>query len=1662
VNKKRQDASGLTASSSANTQWTDEELSATPKTSNRARYLSRKKKREEKDIPKLVAKYSKKEWTAHEKAFMEKHGPQSGLPSTVLSDLYRITRSFDNFPPATIAYVERVVLSVYLLSKASDVPQALAQITLFLNDMTGSSVALRAKDFLSLLLSQTNLQEMDDLPGCNTANRNDDCDAQSGSVSYLLDALNSISENWSLIRDHPLKKHICLLCTALVSAGVCSSDKFDWTVGKVRIFSGIVQSRFLNAKDLLDAVLEVLKYTLEAGITFFKTGDWHSLFVQPAEETLDMETELIFLETSLQHVRAGRLKEFTGLADNDYLRRVEKAHRSYDALYRAMPRGPQRVSVEKDLVRLTKVRETFRGIKLGDAQRMCPFGIKIDGSSGVGKSLIMNILVRAVLKAYDLDASDEVICFLSGNDKFDSNYRSDHNAAILDDAVNTKKDFVHESPLWQIIRFVNNQPETALKADVELKGIVPLLVQVFGCTTNVEDLDVEDYTNAAASILRRFGVHITMSVRPEFQATDVDGKKCTRIDPERVNAHYTNADGVLELPEIQDVQDFDVYEYVEVDYDGPPKTRVIKSYFEYNGKPTKKLNVYELIDFVIIRALLHKKNQDIYLENHRNRTLTLCEGCKRPQQVCKALCLCNPPIMSIPPPMDVQSGVRDAFSSTLACVKSKTRRAIDKMDMLSLEDLCQVYETRNAHLYYWLGERVFSVCDGTILQGAATLARDVFGDRRLVSVIGQSILISIVLLFVSLFFPPMLLVLIMYWTITLKILKEIEVEVVESFRERGHVYSTMRESILEKTRRTILIGGITASMMLGIVILVKKYYERGFVPQGNINPASQKEIDERDKEKVDWAESWISPLPGTQKQRAQTIEQAVGRLKESVVFLSYCPVLKKDIMKEPGPMDHEMVAWMPDSCKLILPWHAFFPENNTSAIPYVELRCYARFREDGKISSQMLLTIPFSRVSHANGTDLCLAHVPRIGSRKSLWWMLPSGPVGTNQARMVTINKKGERSDFNCHVEDKIVKHKMSRPFQGGMSVLPRGTSVGLCVSPLVSTGRANQIVGFHVAGRTGTPVGMYALYTQEMYELDLERLNSLSNVVNIAQEGEIMDPQVGVPIMQVGPVHPKCPTQFLTDKNVLKVFGPCVGRSSARSSMLVTPISPLVEEIFDAPRLHDRPPEINHWRHYQRWTAAASTISGTIPIHLLDISVNDYMRPLVKKMWDYPLVRKEIRPLTIMESLVGRDGVRFIDRMPFSTSVGFPEGGPKSRVVKDADPEKYPGFSAPVELDQKYLDEYDRCNTLLRSGVRVHAIFSAHLKDEPVKIGKDKVRVFNAVNIVFSMLVRTYYLPVLRFISLFPLDSECCVGLNVEGPEWDTFVRHIEKFGADRCFGLDYKGYDTTVPVEVTEAMLSIMINFARMSGNYSEDDLRAMSSIATEVMFPTVALNGTLIELMCVWISGINLTAHGGSIQNSLLLRSFFYGVRESVNLSTNIPFRSVVAAGTLGDDLKSTVKRGHDYFNMKDYHDWLLTKGMETTMPDKTAEIIPFMMSKDCDFLKRITTWDEERGVYVAALDEESIFKRLHVIRSPTDKSMDEQIVENIGTCMRDWAFYPREIYNTRQMQMYQLLARSGYVVPDVRKHYSVLIAEWLDKYMAISTDSSGNSDTTISSL
>jgi hypothetical protein len=791
--------------------------------------------------------------------------------------------------------------------------------------------------------------------------------------------------------------------------------------------------------------------------------------------------------------------------------------------------------------------------------------------------------------------------------------------------------------------------------------------------------------------------------------------------------------------------------------------------------------------------------------------------------------------------------------------------------------------------------------------------------------------------------------------------------------------------------------------------------------QGNLQPSSMEEIDKRDAEVNPWAEVVVAPMPVSRKSMTTTPEELCNLVRNNLCHISF----------EVDGTHYDCNAFFPKSNAAIVPNHMWLKD--TLKVKFMR-------HSEKTVGGNFTCVISKEHSYHIPETDLSVVWVPNGGDWKDLTCYFPKERFGDCPFKMIYRDETGSVKEWQSRMYPKQVR-SVAAKFFGAQYDLPVATFFGLCMAPLVTETKGTCIGGFHLGGYTNTQRGISGYCSVQQLEDALTALAGKPGVVLGKSAGTLPKKQYGIEYYEGSQIHPKSPLHFLPLGANCKAYGSVKGRAKYHSEVVETPISKVVEKYCGVANKWCGPKFNTGWP-WQASLQFSSKPSCGVEGKALSFAVQDYSTQISKLLDRVPRLINELKPLKDMQTLCGIDGKRFIDKMPVNTSLGYPLSGPKKNRITSLDPDEYPEFGCPVELDVEIWDVARDMERTYRKGERAYPIFKACLKDEPTPKSKDKVRVFQGAPIALQLLVRKYFLPCARILSVSPLESECAVGINAHGPEWDELSRHVSKFGRERILAGDYSKYDLRMPAQVMFAAFRILIDMAKR-GDYTDTDISVMEGIATDICYPVMAYNGDLIQHYGSNPSGQNLTVYINSVVNSLLFRCAYYSI---VAPEKRKPFNEVCALVTYGDDAKSSVREGYDEFNHIAVADYLAKNDMKFTMPDKTAEPTEYMVDEEADFLKRKNVYNPELGKWVGALDEDSIFKSLHSVLRSKSISTTEQSMQNIDGALREWFFHGREVFDRRLGQMRNVAREAGieHGCRTLNMGYDDRVRQWKDKH------------------
>lgn len=698
-------------------------------------------------------------------------------------------------------------------------------------------------------------------------------------------------------------------------------------------------------------------------------------------------------------------------------------------------------------------------------------------------------------------------------------------------------------------------------------------------------------------------------------------------------------------------------------------------------------------------------------------------------------------------------------------------------------------------------------------------------------------------------------------------------------------------------------------------------------------------------------------------------------------------------------------------------------------------------------------------------SDLCLCYIASSGSMKALWKFFPESLSKRSiMTRMVWKDADASSKEWKtCFSQFGNAKTARAKFTNGAYYKLSEPGFGGLCMATHIhAVASKAYIAGFHLASDRGTTcLNCAEMVTRQDLEAARDVLDLRSNVVLTSSSGLMPTEAYGIDYTPEPNIPMKSPTRYQTSGQV-DVYG-SLPQYSVRpsSSVIESPISEAVGDIMGVPQQWGppancrRPGErIPAWAPYQKYLAGAGNATQEFPAGVMARAMDDYLAQLDEVM-DTPEGKAclaRVRPLTDVEIVSGIDGVKFVDAMKPKTSMGFPLNRPKNEFLIDLDPQEY-DQACPRDIDPETKALAQQLIAAYRRRERGYPTFKGCTKDEPKKLSSLKARLFQASPAYYQWVLRKYNLTICHFLSSFALGTECAVGTNSHSPSWHVLDEWLTEFGEDQIIAGDFVAYDQHMSPNMTLLSFKVFEHIAKRAG-YSEDDLLIMRGIASDCVYPVMILNGDLIQLYGSNPSGQNLTVYTNSIVNSLYHRCVFFTLYPNYVGR----FRDAVHLITYGDDSKQGVDKKYSDYNHTRVQRVFLTYGIEYTMADKEAESVPFIHHTEASFLKRWSRFDSSyhytredgrvcEGMWIAMLDEESIFKSLHCNLASADASPEQVAAQCMDQAMGEWFFYGRQVFEERHAQLKSVIARTGLcdvVPPTFYDRYDARESVWLTKY------------------
>jgi hypothetical protein len=563
-----------------------------------------------------------------------------------------------------------------------------------------------------------------------------------------------------------------------------------------------------------------------------------------------------------------------------------------------------------------------------------------------------------------------------------------------------------------------------------------------------------------------------------------------------------------------------------------------------------------------------------------------------------------------------------------------------------------------------------------------------------------------------------------------------------------------------------------------------------------------------------------------------------------------------------------------------------------------------------------------------------------------------------------------------------------------------KDTSKGDCGSICIGNiGNSQVLLGSHTAGNSSRDV-FFQHISQSMIE-------------SITSQFEVQVDMGVIPISAPGyertlvPIHTKSTLRWIP-KGTATILGSFAGyRPKHKSKVTKTYINSFVKDEYEdkcgAPDMTWKP-----------WHIALSDM--VTPIHSFENSklklcedafYNDIVSLLGDKI-------KMLEVYTQDVALNGVAGVTFVDRLNISTSAGNPFKKSKKNFIHLDENNHI------TKLDDVIQERINMIEECYSKGMRFHAQFCGHLKDEPTptkKIISGKTRVFTGGEFAWSVVVRRYLLSHIRLIQNNPFIFEAMPGIVAQSSEWNRLYEYLIQHGEDRIIAGDYGKFDKRMAAPFILSAFNILIRLAKEAG-WNDNDLLILKCISFDTAFPNIDFNGDLIEIQGN-PSGHPLTVIINCLVNSLYMR-YAYSIISGKELDT---FKRNVNLATYGDDNIMCVSQDCPNFTHTRISVAMKLIGVEYTMADKEAESIPYINIKDSSFLKRSFRYDSDIGTIVAPLEESSIHKMLTSYLDNGVLAPEAHSICVIETALREYFFYGKEKFLDRREYFIKLIERAN---------------------------------------
>jgi hypothetical protein len=1459
--------------------------------------------------------------------------------------------------------IEEVLLLVINVANCNKTSQAIGIIAAFIHSRCKQSVSLAILDVCKrFLVSDVKFE-------------NYEFQAGNDYFASLIGAIEKAQENWKAFKETPIYKKLAKLICLIVTLGFLPklSGWGRFTGPAMEFFFGKAFTMMSKSTSMYEAIVDISFFFITRGYKAFFEGDT-SVFFYDDKDLQECEQLYNILVAAEPLIKTGQLAliadqipdghyEIKDLSD--YMNHTTKLTDRITLLYKQETDKYLKERLNIKILRLRKIMFDITMIQKTVKFKHKPYTIMITGPSGIGKSSLNSAFITTIMGGNNKTIDESARCVINDTDAFDSEILATTRVITLDDWANLRSEKAVESTTRRLVDFCNNIAKFANKATLEEKGAVLIQPDLVTVTTNVTTLEADIWSNEPASIMRRFD----LIIHPILKSS------------------HKNVQGTLDFDKSvadKSAWDFDAYTVRVKPSPSSNKLQRQKDGYEF-VKVLSGVDIFTINQALVKDSRRHFAQQNYLVENNKNITNQYCKEC----ECSKEYCHCDLKKQS-----ETEGTHENLFIGSLqshAAYEQTNQRDNDRFKtnrtkfskghilsaLQSMIDNISIF-CLSIPLWFKLVHLAFRAKFCKDFMSGLAITNDIIVTRYKLH-----------------FLKPCTL----------------------NFQE----YDKKLTSIYRDHERSILIGlyGIAAVAFLNMGYQLFKKYSRLMADDGYI-PQSGPVLKVNGKENV-WKNITVTTVPTERTKVGVTSAQLDDKIANNLyMFKVFVDFERRD--------GNRCWAFPLKENLWLVPSHTVYDRTKEYIIELTSSRNYDTLDVHfcTRIAPEHRFYIP--------KYDLCVVKIIAAGSQPDFTpYILDKKSVKAGQCLRLI---QRDLTDFSVMKGDVRCESNLSPVRSENSEVgLPDGvdhfgylytsyndTSIGSCMSILHTGGKCPVIVGFHVAGKTGTKVGLFSPLYMDKLNTALDYFSD--QPMRVHSEGTFDTFQYGIDLGLQTNIHDKSPVNFMDDFDEngnlanasVKIFGAhSLGRSRSSTNVEISFISDDVNKIEKLIRVHEPPSIKGMKKHWHKDLTSRLKNRVDIPFAVLNNAVHDLQVYLSES--DYKRDESILGVLDHYTIINGRDGVYGIDALNMSTSMGFPLNKPKKNYLYEIDKD-IDGISRVMEVPDDIMQDILLREDNYRNGRRNYPIFRTSVKDEAVKINKDKRRLFEAAPFWYIYLMRKYCLTVCAHIMEYRLQFCTAVGANCYSSDWKDIAEHMQYFGSNRYIAGDYKAFDKKMPCYILLAATDCILDIMRGSGKYTKDELFICQGIFTDLCFPVVEYDGVIMQFYDSHCSGNSLTVIINNFANLIYMRCAYYDIYNGLHPPL---FHTVINILVYGDDNIAEISLEEKRFNHKTCSDSLAKFGIVYTMADKEAESVPFIEFSELEFLKRRFVMYED--IYLCPLDLTSISKSLHTINKNKNCYLSErQIVADIlRSAFNELLHHGENIYNEVGLQLYSIVMK-----------------------------------------